>query len=118
MVAEIVTPFHGKKEDENPEYFLQVFYRRMGDKKDDTKKAQFPYYLQADSVADEWYTELIDNDKKSWKDIEVAFAKRWPRKKQVKKTDDEYEDEIMERNLKPEDGEGSGEGGVHPHCMG
>ena len=28
---------------------------------------------------------------------------RWPRKKQIKKTDDEYEDEIMGRKLKDED---------------
>ena len=103
MAAEVILPFHGDKEDENPEDFLRAFYRRMGDKSDDARKAQFPYYLQADSVADEWYAELVDNDKKSWKDIKVAFAKRWPKKKQVKKTDDEYEDEIMERKLKPED---------------
>jgi hypothetical protein len=103
MAAETITPFQGDKEDENPEDFLRAFYRRMGDKTDDTRKAQFPYYLQADSVADEWYMDLVDNDKKSWSDIEKAFRKRWPRKKQVKKTDDEYEDEIMGRKLKAED---------------
>ena len=75
----------------------------MGDKTDDTKKAQFPYYLQADSVADEWYSDLGDNEKKTWVSIETAFKKRWPRKKQVKKTDEEYEDEIMGRKLKTED---------------
>jgi hypothetical protein len=103
MAAEIITPFQGDKEDENPEDFLRAFYRRMGDKSDDTKKTQFPYYLQADSVADEWYADLIDNEKKSWSDIETAFSKRWPRKKQVKKTDKEYEDDIMGRKLKAED---------------
>ena len=75
----------------------------MGDKSDDFKKSQFPYYLQADGVADEWFTDLIDDNKKTWKDIEAAFMARWPRKKQVKKTDDEYEDEIMGRKLKDED---------------
>ena len=103
MATETILPFHGDKEDENPEDFLRSFYRRMGDKTDEVRKTQFPYYLQADSAADEWYAELAENEKKSWKDIEVAFGKRWPRKKQVKKTDDEYEDEIMERKLKPED---------------
>ena len=82
---------------------MRAFYRRMGVKNDDTKKAQFLYYLQADSVADEWYANLIDDDKKTWKDIETAFKKRWPRKKQVKKTDEEYEDEIIGRKLSPED---------------
>jgi hypothetical protein len=103
MAAEIITPFHGDKEDENPEDFLRAFYRRMGDKTDDTRKAQFPYYLQADSVADDWYAGLVDNEKKTWGDVENAFRKRWPRKKQVKKTDEEYEDEIMGRKLKTED---------------
>ena len=88
---------------ENPEDFLRAFYRRMGDKSEDTRKAQFPYYLQADSIADEWYADLVDNEKKTWGDIENAFKKRWPRKKQVKKTDDEYEDEILGRKLKTED---------------
>ena len=103
MAAEMITPFHGDKEDENPEDFLRAFYRRMGDKSDATKKAQFPYYLQADSVADEWYADLLDDDKKSWGDVEAAFKKRWPRKKQVKKSDEEYEDEILGRKLKTED---------------
>ena len=103
MAAEIIAPFHGDKEDENPEDFLRAFYRRMGDKNDEAKKSQFQYYLQADSVADDWYAEKIDNDKKTWKDIEAAFRKRWPRKKQVKKTDEEYEDEIIGRKLSAED---------------
>ena len=103
MATETITPFQGDREDENPEDFLRAFYRRMGDKSNDTKKAQFPYYLQADRVADEWYTDLVDNEKKSWGDIEIAFKKRWPWKKQVKKTDDEYEDDILGRKLKTED---------------
>ena len=100
MASETITPFQGDREDESPEDFLRAYYRRMGDKSDDFKKSQFPYYLQAD---DEWFTDLIDDNKKTWKDIEAAFMARWPRKKQVKKTDDEYEDEIMGRKLKDED---------------
>ena len=103
MAAETLTPFHGDRDDENPEDFLRAFYRRMGDKTDEYRKSQFKYYLQADSIADEWYADLLDDDKKSWADIETAFAKRWPRKKLVKKTDDEYEDEILGRKLKTED---------------
>ena len=103
MAAEVITPFHGDKEDENPEDFLRAFYRRMGDKSDETKKAQFQYYLQADSVADEWYADLVDNEKKAWGDIEAAFKKRWLRKKQARKTEEDYEDEILSRKLKDED---------------
>ena len=102
-MAEVVAPFHGDKEDESPEDFLRAFYRRMGDKSDDTKKGQFPYYLQAYSVADEWFAELPDEKKKTWGDIEVAFRARWPKKQQIKKTDEEYEDEIIGRKLKEED---------------
>ena len=54
-------------------------------------------------MADEWYMDLTDNNKKTWNDIKKTFRKRWLRKKQVKKTDDEYEDEIMRRKLKTED---------------
>ena len=75
----------------------------MGTDTDDMKKAQFPYYLQADSIADEWYSDLCDNEKKSWNSIEAAFKMRWLRKKQAKKTDEEYEDKILGRKLKMED---------------
>ena len=101
--AEVVTPFHGDNEDENPEDFLRAFFRRMGSNTDDTKKAQFPYYLQADSAADEWFADLQDDDKKSWTAIEAAFRKRWPRKKQAKKTAEEYEEEITEHKMKTVD---------------
>lgn len=102
-MAETVTPFHGDKEDEDPEDFLRAFFRRMGEKSDESKKAQFPYYLQSYSVADEWYSDLVDDDKKTWSDIVEAFHKRWPKRKQVKKTDEEYEDEILGRILKVEE---------------
>lgn len=102
-MAETVNPFHGDQDDENPEDFWRSFYRRMGDKSDTARLTQFPYYLQADSAADEWYAELPEAEKKSWADLETAFKKRWPRKVQTKKTDDEYEDEILGRKLKTED---------------
>ena len=86
MTTEHVTPFHGDKEDENPDDFLRSYYRRMGDKTDDFKKSQFPYYLQSDSAADEWFLDLHDDDKKTWNAIEKVFLVRWPKKKQVKKT--------------------------------
>ena len=75
----------------------------MGTHSDDVKKSQFRYYLQADSAADEWYAELPENKKKSWTDIEATFQKRWPRKTQAKKTEEEYEDEILGRKLKVDD---------------
>jgi hypothetical protein len=94
MPTEQVDPFHGDKEDENPEDFLRSFYRRMGTASDDTKKQQFKYFLQADSAADEWFEDLKQADKKDWNTIEDAFSKRWPRKKAAKKTTEEYEEEI------------------------
>ena len=103
MATEHVNPFHGDKEDENPEDFLCSFYRRMGTASGDTKKQQFLYFLQADSVADEWFDELSEAERKDWNTIETAFAKRWPRKKAAKKSKEEYEEEITGTRLQVED---------------
>ena len=102
MTTEHITPFHGDKEDENPEDFLRSFYRRMGTASEDTRKQQFRYFLQADSAADEWFDDLPTADKKDWNTIEAAFNKRWPRKKAVKKTKEEYEEEITSTPLQME----------------
>ena len=102
MSTEVVPPFHGDKDDENPEDFLRAFFRRMGTNSDDTRKAQFPNYLQADSVADDWFMDLSAAEKKTWSDIQTAFRTRWPRKKQVKKSQEEYEEEITTHKLKIE----------------
>jgi hypothetical protein len=103
MASETVLPFHGDKDDENPEDFLRSFFRRMGTSSDDVKKQQFPNFLQADSVADDWYEELADKDKADWSSIRAAFQVRWPRKKGAKKTNEEYEEEIRDLQLKMED---------------
>ena len=103
MSNEQVAPFHGDKDDENPEDFLWSFFRRMGTSTDIVKKQQFPNFLQADSVADEWYDDLSATDKTDWTSIKAAFCKRWPRKQQVKKTQEEYEEEISGLLLKMED---------------
>jgi len=103
MTSELVNPFHGDKDDENPEDFLRSFFRRMGTSSDDVKKQQFPNFLQADSVADEWFEELVGDDKANWNKIEAAFRTRWPRKKAAKKTNDEYEEEIRELQLSMEE---------------
>ena len=75
----------------------------MGTSSDETKKQQFPNFLQADSVADKWYEELATDSKTTWNSIETAFQARWPRKKGAKKTNEEYEEEIRELQLKMED---------------
>jgi hypothetical protein len=103
MSNEHVTPFHGDREDENPEDFLRSFYRRMGTGNEAAMKQQFQNFLQADSAADEWFDELQEADKKDWNAIEAAFHKRWPRKKAAKKTTVEYEEEITGLKLKIED---------------
>lgn len=97
---EQVKPFFGDRDDENPEDFLRSFFRRMGTGSDEAKKQQFPNFLQADSVADEWFEELTEKDKASWAGIETAFRTRWPRKKASKKTSEEYEEEVRGLELK------------------
>jgi hypothetical protein len=102
MSAEHVAPFYGDKKEENPASFLRSFYRRMGTATDDVKKQQFPNFLEPDSVADEWFEELDQVEKKDWNSIVAAFDKRWPKKKAVKKTVEEYEQEITGLQLKME----------------
>lgn len=75
----------------------------MGNNSEDVMKVQFPNYFQADSIADDWFVELTDNEKKNWAEIEAAFQKRWPRKKQAKKTAEEYEEDIVKQKLEAED---------------
>ena len=75
----------------------------MGTASNDTRKQQFRNFLQADSATDEWFDELTQDDTKDWDSIETAFRKRWPRKKAVKKTAEEYEEEITGLKLKMED---------------
>ena len=66
----------------------------MGMATDNIRKQQFRYFLQADSVADEWFDDLQPGEKKSWEDLENAFNKRWPTQKAAKKTKEEYKEEI------------------------
>ena len=75
----------------------------MGSDTDDFKKNQFKYFLQADRVADEWFDNLQQDDKKDWDAIEAAFNKRWPKKKAAKKMKEEYKAEITSMHLKTED---------------
>jgi hypothetical protein len=103
MSTDYVAPFHGDKEDENPGDFLRSFYRRMGSSSDDVKKQQFQNFLQSDGAADEWFDDLPQGDKKDWSAIEIAFHKRWPRKKVAKRTTEEYEEDIMTLRLRIED---------------
>jgi hypothetical protein len=103
MASEQVAPFHGDKKDENPAGFLRAFYRRMGTATDEVKTQQFPNYLEPDSVADEWFEDLKQASKKDWTKIETEFLARWPKKKAVKKTVEEYEQEITSLRLKMED---------------
>ena len=75
----------------------------MGNATDEVRKQQFQNFLQADSVADDWFKELDETSKKDWTNIQAAFRKRWPRKKAAKKTKEEYEEEITGLQLKMED---------------
>ena len=50
-----------------------------------------------------WFEELKQNDKVDWSSIEAAFRKQWPRKKPVKKANEEYEEELHDLQLKTED---------------
>jgi hypothetical protein len=59
--------------------------------------------LKANSTADEWFDDLTAAEKKDRNTIEDAFNKRWLRKKVVKKTKEEYKEEITGTKLQMED---------------
>ena len=70
------TPFGGEW-NEDPNIFLSWFLECMGVADDKMKARQFVYYLQADSDADEWFEDLLEEEKSSWVIIERLFRKRW-----------------------------------------
>ena len=55
-------PFGGEW-NEDPNIFLSWFLECMGVADDKTKARQFVYYLQADSDADEWFEDLLEEEK-------------------------------------------------------
>lgn len=98
-----VEPFWGDCDEENPQDFLRSFNRAMGDKSDDHKKKLFVNYLQADSVADKWFSELETITRGNWNLIEDVFNARWPKSAVAKKTVMEYKEELLGLKLKAED---------------
>lgn len=84
---------------ENPQNFIRHFQRDTMDLDDVTRCRTFPTYICASSVADDWYDDLESATKFNWEELEKAFEKRWPKIRQVKKTPQEYEDELMNTHL-------------------
>ena len=76
-------PF-GKEWNEDPNIFLSWFLECMGVADDKTKARQFVYYLQADSDADEWFEDLLEEEKSSWVIIERLFRKRWLKEEEIR----------------------------------
>ena len=76
MTNYLATPFHGDRHDEDPSEFLNWFLHYMGSADNKMKARNFIYYLQADSLADDWFEELGEEEKGSWEVIEVLFRKK------------------------------------------
>ena len=70
------TPFCGEW-NEDPENFLGWFLQCTVAADDRKKARNFIYYLQADSLADEWFEELEEEEKDSWVNIEMLFRRKW-----------------------------------------
>lgn len=43
----------------------------------------FIYYLQADNDADEWFKNLPEKEKRSWRLIERLFRRRWLEEEEI-----------------------------------
>jgi hypothetical protein len=69
--------FHGDKHDEDPEEFLKWFLQCTKNGDDFFRARNFVNYLQVYSMADEWFEELPEDEKRSWASIEVLFRKEW-----------------------------------------
>ena len=77
-----MSTFHGNY-DEDPEVFLSSFLQRMGTADDRTEAKSFIYYLDADSLADEWFEDLPQEEKMDWITLEASFYKRWLNKEVI-----------------------------------
>ena len=79
MTNFLATPFHGDRDDEDPSDFLTWFLQYLGSADNKTKAWNFIYYLQVDSLADEWFEGLGEEkeDKGSWVVIEGLFCEKW-----------------------------------------
>ena len=64
--------FHGTW-NKDAEAILDSYLECMGSVDDEKRARNFIYYLQADSDADEWFEELLEEDKRSWASIELLF---------------------------------------------
>jgi hypothetical protein len=87
MTHNKATPFRGEW-DEDPKNFLGWFLQCMGAADDVRKAHDFVYYLQAGSDADEWFDDLLDEEKRSWVTIEVLFRRRWLNEEDIISTKD------------------------------
>ena len=64
--------FHGTW-NEDAEAILDSYLECMGSVDDEKRARNFIYYLQADSDADKWFEELLEEEKRSWASIELLF---------------------------------------------
>ena len=72
------TPFSGEWDEfEDPKLFSGWFLECTGTMDDETKAHHFIYYLQADSNAEEWFEDLLEEKKGSWVRIERLFCEEW-----------------------------------------
>jgi hypothetical protein len=83
MTNYLAIPFHGDRHDKDPSDFLNWFLQYMGTADNKMKARNFIYYLQADSLADEWFEELGVEEKGSWEVIEVLFRKKWLKEEEI-----------------------------------
>ena len=76
--------FHGDRYDKDPEEFMTWFLQCTKTGDDTFKARNFINYIQAYSVADNWYEDLPQAEKKDWEAITTSFYKRWPRKQVIR----------------------------------
>ena len=62
---------------EDPKAFLTLYWQCRGSEDNAQLARSFIYYLEVNSLADEWLEKLPEEDRKSWASIVVLFQRKW-----------------------------------------
>ncbi|KAK7457886.1 hypothetical protein VKT23_010230 [Stygiomarasmius scandens] len=94
---------HGDgREGENPQAWFRIFQNAHDGKDEATLLIAFGRHLYPGDEADQWWDEK-KTITKTWTSLETRFEERWPKVKVVKRTKDEYENLLLNFQLKEEE---------------
>ena len=107
-MAEAVPLFYGDRAaTENASDFMKAYNRSMmflNPQATDAQKIEsLSNFLGTNSLAEQWYEDLVANNPASWQDLVIAFNARWPAGRSAKQTSGEYQTELLGHKIADED---------------